>query len=155
MNEAAGKDIVVAFVGRKPHTITRESRVLQSLSEIGFEQYYQAEQTGWVLYLEGSTDLAILQSFAERLNHPAQKILECPFVHYVGNQPGKARDHYEAIKEAVENLKAIAIFDRLERDLPPQVKTFGDMWNKKEIENYFCYPETLLNYAADTIEDEY
>ncbi|MEN6308438.1 MAG: AAA family ATPase [Anaerohalosphaeraceae bacterium] len=152
LNEAAGKDIVVAFVG-KPHTITRESRVFQSLSEIGFEQYYQAEQTGWVLYLEGSTDLAILQAFAERLNHPAQKALECPFIHYVGNQPGKARDHFEAIKEAVNDLKGIAIFDRLERDIPPHIKSFGYMWSKREIENYFCYPETLINYAADTIED--
>ena len=33
--------------------------------------YYQAEQTGWVLYLEGSTDLAILQAFAKRLGKGA------------------------------------------------------------------------------------
>ena len=38
--------------------------------EIGFEDFLQAEQTGWVLYLEGSTDLAVLQSFAAVLEDP-------------------------------------------------------------------------------------
>ena len=72
LNEAADRDIVVAFVG-KPHRIDdRGSQVLKSLRSIGFDQYYQAEQTGWVLYLEGSTDLAILQAFAELLDHPAK-----------------------------------------------------------------------------------
>ena len=63
LNEAADRDVVIAFVG-KPHRMdNRGQQVVKSLKEIGFEQYYQAEQTGWVLYLEGSTDLAILRTF--------------------------------------------------------------------------------------------
>jgi len=78
-NEAADRDIVIAFVG-KPHRI--DGRVTQeSLTDLGFDQYYQAEQTGWVLYLEGSSDLAILQTFANTLKHPAAQLLECPFRH--------------------------------------------------------------------------
>ena len=54
---------------------------MKALREIGFEQYYQAEQTGWGLYLEGSTDLAMLQAFARRLGHEeAVRALEKPFV---------------------------------------------------------------------------
>ena len=69
LNEAAGRDLVVAFVGR-PHRIDdRGSQVLKALREIGFDHYYQAEQTGWVLYLEGSTDLAILHALARRLEN--------------------------------------------------------------------------------------
>ena len=69
LNEAAGKDMVIAFVG-SPHRIDdRGSQVLKALREIGFDQYYQAQQTGWVLYLEGSTDLEILWAFAKRLGH--------------------------------------------------------------------------------------
>ena len=46
LNEAAGRDLVVAFVGR-PHRIDdRGSQVLKSLRDISFDQYYQAEQTG-------------------------------------------------------------------------------------------------------------
>ena len=63
LNEAAGRDVVVAFVGT-PHRIDdRGSQVLKALREIGFDQYYLAEQARWVLYLEGSTDLSILQAF--------------------------------------------------------------------------------------------
>ena len=66
------RDVVIAFLG-KPHRIDdRGSQLLKSLRTIGFEQYYQAEQQGWVLYLEGTTDLPILQAFAHKVNHPAQ-----------------------------------------------------------------------------------
>jgi ABC-type nitrate/sulfonate/bicarbonate transport system ATPase subunit len=65
LREAAGKDVVVAFVG-KPHRIDdRGKELLKALAEIDFDQYFQAEIRGWVLYLEGSTDLSILQSFAK------------------------------------------------------------------------------------------
>jgi len=149
LNEAAGRDLVIAFVG-KPHPITdRGSQVMKALEEIGFEQYYQAEQTGWVLYLEGSTDLAILRAFAERLGHKkAIERLARPFVHYVGNQPGEVRKHFQGLREAMGQLQAIAIFDQLERPLPNDLGATGVTWRKKEIENYFCYPETLEEYAG-------
>ena len=42
MNEAAGKDLVIAFVG-EPHRIGgSSSQVYKALAEIGWEQYYQA-----------------------------------------------------------------------------------------------------------------
>ena len=45
LNEAAGRDVVVAFVG-KPHRIDdRGSQVSKALRDIGFDQYYQAEET--------------------------------------------------------------------------------------------------------------
>jgi len=153
LNEAAGRDLVIAFVG-KPHTITdRGSQVMKALEEIGFEQYYQAEQTGWVLYLEGSTDLAILRAFAERLDHKtAMERLARPFVHYVGNQPGLVQKHFQGLREAVGQLQALAIFDQLERTLPINLGATGLTWRKKEIENYFCYPETLEAYAQQSAE---
>jgi len=54
----------------------------------------------------------------------------------------------------VDNLKGIAIFDRLDRNLPEQIKPFGYIWVKKEIENYFCCPETLLEYADDEGQEQ-
>lgn len=148
LNEAAGRDLVVAFVG-KPHAISGQaSQVKKALEEIGFEQYYQAEQTRWVLYLEGSTDLAILRAFAERLDHKrAIEFLARPFVHYVGNQPGDIARHFHGLREAVGELKGIAIFDQLERPLPGDLGALGMMWRKREIENYLSYPETLEAYA--------
>jgi energy-coupling factor transporter ATP-binding protein EcfA2 len=147
LNEAADRDVVVAFVG-KPHRIDdRGSQVLKSLKEIGFEHYYQAEEVGWVLYVEGSTDLAVLQSFAARLDHPAKKFLELPFVHYVCNLPNKARSHYSALREAKPDLVGIALYDRLDPAPPADPALKHLMWRKREIENYLCQRETLLAFA--------
>jgi len=149
LNEAAQRDIVIAFVG-KPHRIDdRGSQVLKALREIGFEHYYLAESNGWVLYLEGATDLAILRAFAEKLNHPARGFLERPFVHYVANQPRKAQEHFYGLREAKQDLLGIAIYDRLETELPADPKLHQRMWSKREIENYLCQRETLLRYAED------
>ena len=147
LNEAADRDIAVAFVG-KPHRIDdRRSQVLKSLRSIGFDQCYQAEQTGWVLYLEGSTDLAILQAFADLLDHPAKKILEKPFVHYVANVPSKANDHFFGLREAKPDLVGVAIFDSIPQELDESGPLCALKWRWREIENYLCFPQTLLAYA--------
>jgi energy-coupling factor transporter ATP-binding protein EcfA2 len=147
LNEAADKDVVIAFVG-KPHRIDdRGSQVLKALKSIGFEQYYQAEQKGWVIYLEGPTDLAILRGFARVLNHPALALLDNAFVHYVANKPILAQDHYYGLLEAKRDLVAIAIFDRLERELPASITFPVRQWRRREIENYLTSRDILLRYA--------
>jgi hypothetical protein len=146
--------MVIAFVG-SPHRIDdRGSQVLKALRQIGFESYYQAEQTGWVLYLEGSTDLAILQAFARRLNHSAAKALERPYVHYAGNQPMSALSHYHGLKEALPNLQGIALFDRLESGPPESGALECIDWNRREIENYLCSQATLESYARTSAEED-
>lgn len=155
LNEAADRDIVIAFVG-KPHRIDdRGSQVLKSLKDIGFDQYYLAEETGWVLYLEGPTDLAILQAFAKTLGHEVVQFLEKPFVYYVGsNIPQKARDHFYGLREAKKDLTGIAIFDRIDKELQQNMPFIETMWQKREIENYLCLEETLLAYARYDLPDD-
>lgn len=148
LNEAADKDLVIAFVGR-PHRIgDGQSQVRKALMEIGFDQYYQAEQTGWVLYLEGSTDLSILQAFAKRLGKKrAIRALERPFVHYVGNQPKSAAHHYYGLREALPDLKGVALFDHLDPGLLESGSLQYLFWEKREIENYLCTRKTLEAFA--------
>ncbi len=154
LNEAADRDVVVAFLG-KPHRIDdRGSQLLKSLKSIGFEQYYQAEQKGWVLYLEGSTDLAILQAFAKKLNHPAQDVLERPFVIYVDNQPGKARERFYGLREAKRDLIGFALFDQIAQELQDRPELREYMWKKCEIENYLCQKEVLMAWAEDMGEQQ-
>lgn len=150
LNEAAGRHTVTAFVGT-PHRIDNHSQVFKALARIGFDQYLQARQAGWVLYLEGSTDLAILLAFARRLGHPAQERLERPFVHYVGNQPMQAREHFWGIREACPDLLGYALFDRL--SLPSRSSEFllEYAWKKREIENYFCAPDVLMRWVEATM----
>ena len=152
LNEAADKDVVVAFVGR-PHRIDdRGSQVLKSLKEIGFEQYYQAELRGFVLYLEGATDLAILRAIARKIKHTAAVMLDDIFVHYVQNQPRSAEHHFFGLREAKRDLIGVAIFDRL--NLPPSFGIPAKVWKKREIENYLCIRDVLLRFASGMEPDD-
>jgi ABC-type nitrate/sulfonate/bicarbonate transport system ATPase subunit len=147
LNEAADRDTVVAFIG-KPHRIDdRGSQLLKALKEIGFEHYVQAEETGWVLYLEGSTDLAILRAFASLLDHPARAALERPFVHYVANQPGQARHHFHGLREGKTDLVGLALYDRLDGGLQNDPNLTQETWRRREIENYLSQRSTLLAFA--------
>ena len=148
LNEAAGRDVLIAFVGA-PHRIDRRgSQAAKALREIGFEHYLQAEEKGWVLYLEGSTDLAILLALARRLRHPAAELLEAPYVHYVANRPRRASDHFHGLREAKPDLVGVAVYDRL-RSPPPadDPHLLHLTWRRRELENYLCRREVLLDFA--------
>ncbi|MEP6913647.1 MAG: AAA family ATPase [bacterium] len=154
LNEAADRDVVVAFLG-KPHRIDdRGSQVVKALKEIGFDQYYQAEQTGWVLYLEGASDFAILLAFAAKLQHQALKVLERPFIHYIGNILPRARSHFRGLREAKADLVGYVLCDRLETPLQNTAELIERTWMRREIENYLCQPETLLAYAEHSVQQD-
>ena len=156
LNEAASRDMVIAFVGAPHRVDARASQVYKALNKIGFEHYYQAEQTGWALFVEGLTDLKILRSFAKRLNHAeAERALERSYVYPVGNdRPSDALSHYYGLREALPDLKAVALFDRQDSPISdPNVKIL--YWRRREIENYLCSPGTLEAYAESSAEADF
>ena len=148
LHEAAGNDTIIAFVG-EPHRIAdRGSQVLKALRDIGYGDYEQARRAGFVLYLEGASDLSVLRAFAERLGRKrALDALDSAFVHPVGNQPAKAMHHYHGLREAVPELRGLALFDRLRRALP-EMRLPAFTWSRREIENYLCSEATLFAWAG-------
>lgn len=161
LQEAAERDVVIAFVGN-PHRIdTRaKSQVKKALESIRIADYYLAEQKGWMLYLEGSTDLAILRRLAARLNHAAKSVLEGSVpVNYLGsNQPQDARNHFQGLREAKPDLVGVAVFDRLDRELHLGSVLVERMWGRREIENYLVSPQSLdafvnLGLSQDDLVD--
>ena len=159
LNEAADGGSVVAFVGR-PHLLgsgERGGQVMKALKDIRWEDFYNAETKGWVLYLENATDLAVLQAFAEKLDHAeAREVLRRPFVHYVEtNLPNKAREHFFGLKEAKDDLVGIALFDRLDKKIQSGGGLNETTWTRREIENYFTTEKVLMAYAkgAGSVDD--
>jgi len=146
LNEAADRGTVVAFVG-SPHRIESKYEVLKSLRDIDFQEYYQAELTGFVLYVEGSTDLGLLRAFADVLGHDVAKVLERPFVRYVRDRPNEARRHFHGLREAKPDLVGYALFDRLEQTLGSSGGLVEHMWPRREIENYLAPTRALPEYA--------
>ena len=152
LNEAAGRDVVVAFVG-KPHSIgDNSSQVVKALREIGFQDYLKAEQKGWVLYLEGSTDLSNLQALATALDHAAAEHLALPFAHFVDNQPLVARRHFHGLYDAKSDLVGIGVYDKDARTLEVSPYLLEIRWKRKEIENFFAVPSVLLRFARASVD---
>jgi hypothetical protein len=150
---ATGTDSVVAFLGR-PHLIppARATAVRRALDTVRFDQYYLAEQRGWVLYLEDRTDLLILRAFANRLDHRAKEALRSPFLFPVGNQPNNGRQHFAALVEAKEDLQGYLLVDRDALDLFQRENLRERKWQRREIENYLCQPETLESFARHFVQ---
>jgi len=157
LQEAAERDVVVAFAG-KPHRMDTRSRhqVKKALESIRMADYFVAEQMGWMLYLEGSTDLAILKRLAERLDHPAKTVLSARVpVFYLGNnKPQEAREHFHGLREAKPDLVALAVFDRLDKELQVGSALKECMWSRREIENYLVTPESILAFVQLGLRDD-
>lgn len=149
LNEAASADTVIAFIG-EPHRIDDgPGQVTKSLRSIGFDQYLQARQTGWALYLEGSTDLAVLQAFARKLGHElAERALERPLVNYIGNRISAAESHFFGLREACPELRGVAIMDESDREAEPGGGLTRILWRRREVENYLCTRATLESFAS-------
>ena len=154
LNESATKDTVIAFLGT-PHLLNDNNRnqLVKSLAEYGWMHYFLAEQEGWVLYLEGLTDLDILREFAKLLNHPVKNDLVKPFLHPMGNNfPKSAEKHFHALREAKPNLLGFALFDRIPKEQIKNIRGLKE-WSleRNEIENYFCTRDVLLRWARGNV----
>ncbi len=151
MNESSGEDKIVIFypVGApKPLTDRNARQILKSLKDYGFENYVLAERNRFVLYLEGSTDRDILVSFSRILKHKAEDILKETFIYCINQgDPAIARRHFNALKDAVPDLKGVAVFDRITNPLNLMDDSLEYSWQRREIENYFFRPEFLLRWV--------
>jgi len=66
----------------------------------------------------------------------------------------KAISHFEALREAKGDLVAIALYDRLDRELPDHPIVVQEMWTRREMENYLCQQDVLLAYARQNQPDD-
>jgi hypothetical protein len=108
--EAAGRDVVVAFMG-KPHRIDdRGTRLLTALREVDAVSYYRAAQAGWVLYLANPAELAILREFARISgNSAAVRSLEGAYVRYTGGRIDEMTAHFRGLQEALPAMAGAAV----------------------------------------------
>jgi AAA15 family ATPase/GTPase len=121
--------------------------ITKSLTEIGWDEYYKAKLTGHILYLEGSTDLHMLQKFAEKTRHKVSQLLHQANVQYTSdNVPGTAINNYTSKLQVFPQLKGLALFDYKE-NLRQHDKLKIISWKKRELENYFAKPDLLLRHA--------
>jgi len=153
LNQAATADTVVALYDDKCQTLTDNTKVSQFkklLTDIGWDKYFLARTRKHILYFEGPTDLRMLLAFSKKLNHESQHLLEkANIVYTADNLPSSAQSNYHGLRNIIPELKGLAIFDRLDRNVSddPYLKII--QWKRRELENYFSFPEILERWAQN------
>ena len=170
MQEALENNLTLILDGNADDLASKPD-IRESLKNFGAVHYVRARETGHVLYLEGSTDLAMLRAFADRLKHPVRDLIADGShlnVYYLqDNRPNpsqspqeqldavegafgqKARDHFFALRRILPELRGLEIIDNDNRGLQPSDEGgfIRSPWKRYELENYFVTPQVLLDWA--------
>lgn len=166
LDEALDTNLTLLLEGQADD-LAKKQDIRNSLKHFGAEHYVKARERGYVLYVEGGTDVDMLRALAERLDHPVAKVWdERVNSFYVQNnyplQDALAelerveggfgvtpRDHFNGLRNLLPELRGLAILDNDGQNR--QDKDEGALkiryWRRYEAENYFVTPEVLRQYA--------
>jgi hypothetical protein len=153
LNEAAENDKVIAIYDNIVDEINEPKERQQFkklLTDIGWDKYFLAKSRKHILYFEGMSDAKMIKAFAEKLNNTKLlNLIEKANIHYVqNNTPSAAKENFYNLQNLIPNLRGLAIFDKL----PNQINETNQklkilQLKKREMENYFCFPSVLKNWA--------
>ncbi len=172
LHEALDRNLTLVL-GARADELASKQDIRTALQHYGAEHYIRARQRGYVLYVEGGTDLAVLRSLATLLEHPAANVWdESANVYYVrDNYPEADQDselerveggfglnpeqHFFALRPMLPNLEGLAILDPngLRREDSDKAGLTISYWRRYEIENYIVSPEVLRAYTAHAYQD--
>ncbi len=172
LDEALDKNLTLLIDG-KADNLAKKQDIRKSLKNFGAEHYVKARERGYVLYVEGSTDVDMLRALADRLNHPVAKCWDERInTFYVqNNYPNQTlnaelerveggfgltpKEHFYALKNLLPNLKGLAILDNdgKNRESSEQGDLHIVYWKRYETENYFISPEVLKNFVSRAYQD--
>ena len=162
MDEAREENLTLLLDGSADN-LSKKSRISKTLQHFGAAHYMRARQHGYVLYLEGRTDLDILKAMAKLLRHPISESLDQAINAYFvqNNYPDRdleaeierveggygmtPRKHFHALRGMLPELRGLAILDRDDTGRESSVEVGLEIryWDRYEIENYFVTPSVL------------
>ncbi len=172
LDEALDDNLTLLLEG-KADDLAAKKEILTALKHFGTGHYVKARQRGYVLYVEGRTDLDILRALAERIDHPASRNWDERInAFYVqDNFPEADREaelerveggfgvtpdrHFSGLHHMLPELHGLAILDGDGK--ARQDREFGALkivhWKRYEIENYFIAPDAIRRHAVGHYED--
>ena len=172
LEEAREHNLTLLLQGRADN-LAGKTNIREALKQYGTEHYIRAQQWGYVLYVEGSTDIDILRALAKQLNHSAEGIwdervnafyvqnnfpdanLDSELERVEGGFGATPRQHFFALQPMVPHLRGLAILDSdgQEQEDSDEGGLQIVYWNRYEVENYFITPEVLRKYVVDHYQD--
>lgn len=167
LDEALDINLTLLLDGRADD-LARKQDIRNSLKHFGAEHYVKARERGYVLYVEGGTDVDMLRALAERLGHQVarrwderinsfyvqnnypDRNLEAELERVEGGFGVTPQQHFNGLRNLLPELRGLAILDNDGRD--KQSVFDGPLkivyWKRYEAENYFITPDLLRRYAA-------
>ena len=154
LNEASEHDKVIAVYDNKVDEINElkgKNQFKKLLTDIGWDKYYLAKTKKHILFLEGVSDFRMLKAFAEKLEkNELLNLLDKANIHYTQNNlPKSARDIFYNLKNLLDDLSGLAIFDKLQIQIDNKETLKIIEWKNRELENYFCFPRVLERWAKN------
>ena len=172
LDEALDHNLTLLLEGRADD-LAAKNDIKNSLKHFGAEHYIKARERGYVLYVEGGTDLDMLKELAERLRHPVLDVwdervnsfyvqnnypdqdMESELERVEGGFGITPEKHFHGLKRMVGDLNGLAILDNDGRNR--RASSRGGLqivyWKKYEAENYFITPDLLEKYVAQEYND--
>jgi hypothetical protein len=173
LDEALDNNLTLLLEGRADD-LARKDEIRDSLKHFGAEHYVKARERGYVLYVEGGTDVDILRALAIRLDHPVAALwderinsfyvqnnypiqdVDAELERVEGGFGITPRQHFNGLRNLLLDLRGLAILDndgqnRQNRDEGALKIRY---WRRYEAENYFITPEVLRNYALSRFPAE-
>jgi hypothetical protein len=168
LDEAVENNLTLILDG-KAQDISSKARAQHSLKIFGTENYVKAVDKGYVLYVEGSTDVDMLKALAACIQHPVAGEMDDRLNSYytqniypeisqeseldrveMGNETKPGR-HFGHLRSLLPNLRGLAILDNDGRDRKNVIDQGLQIlyWSRYEAENYFVTPELLRSYALN------
>jgi ABC-type branched-subunit amino acid transport system ATPase component len=166
LDEAVENNLTLILDG-KAQDISSKAKAQHSLKIFGTENYVKAVDKGYVLYVEGSTDVDMLRALATRIQHPVAEEFDDRLNSYyiqniypeismeseldrveMGNETKPGR-HFGHLRSLLPNLRGLAILDNDGRGRNNVIDQGLPMlyWSRYEAENYFITPDLLLTYT--------
>ena len=172
LDEALDHNLTL-LLGGQADDLAKKADIRNTLKHYGTEHYIRARQRGYVLYVEGGTDLDMLRALARHLSHPAAELwderinafyvrnnfpdqeLDAELVRVEGGYGVRPQTHYFAMRQMVPGLVGLAILDGDEkkREESDEGGLKVEYWNRYEAENYFVTPDVLKAYAMHEYSD--
>jgi ABC-type cobalamin/Fe3+-siderophores transport system ATPase subunit len=172
LDEALDNNLTLLLDG-KADDLAAKKDIKSTLKHFGAEHYVKARERGYVMYVEGGTDMDMLRSLATHLNHPVSNNWDerCNVFYVQDNYPLQSidselerveggfgvtpKDHFFALRQLIPNLQGLAVLDNDGQSR--QGYENGGLkimyWKRYEAENYFVTPDVLKKFAFENYED--
>ena len=172
LDEALDHNLTLLLGGQVDDLATK-ANINKALKHYGAEHYVRARQRGYVLYVEGRTDLEVLRALARRLHHHAEEHwderinvfyvqdnfpnpdLDAELKRVEGGFGVTPQQHFFALRAMIPGLVGLGILDsdgRERQDLDETDLRIA-YWNRYEVENYFITPLVLTDYVKHAYSD--